>query len=167
MNGNGSVIERETAIGAVVLIVGAAILALAYAGSVDKAMAGYDLKARFAKAEGISVGSEVRLAGVTVGRVVAQQLDPRYKALLTLRIAPDIQLPKDSAALIETDGLLGSKFIALQPGADEAALKPGAEFQLTQSSMNVNDILELIISQAQARRAQAKPSAPAAPEPGK
>ncbi len=167
MNGNGNVVTRETAIGAVVLIAGAAILALSYAGSVDKAMAGYDLKARFAKAEGVNVGTDVRLAGVTVGRVVAQQLDPRYKALLTLRIASGIELPKDSAALIETDGLLGSKFIELQPGADEAALKPGAELQLTQSSMNVNDILELIVSQAKARRAQNQAPAPAATVPGK
>ena len=42
-----------------------------------------------------------------------------------MRLAPEVQLPTDSAALIQTDGLLGAKFITLQPGADEANLKPG------------------------------------------
>ncbi len=148
-------IERETAIGAVVLVVGVFIMALAYGGTADNKMNGYDLQANFAKAEGINVGAEVRLAGVAVGKVTAQRLDPHFRAQLTLRMAPDVKLPRDSAALIETDGLLGSKFVAVQPGADEADLKPGGSFQFTQSSMNVTDILELIISQAKAARADA------------
>lgn len=147
-----SPVGRETVIGAAVLAVAAVVLGLAYGGKVNQAAPGYDLKARFAKADGISIGSDVRLAGVTVGQVIGQQLDPRFRALLTLRVAPNLELPKDSAALIETDGLLGSKFIALQPGADEKNLKPNAEFQFTQSSMNLNDILELIISQAESKR---------------
>ncbi|HEY1719888.1 MAG TPA: outer membrane lipid asymmetry maintenance protein MlaD [Magnetospirillaceae bacterium] len=138
-------------IGAAVLAVAAVVLGMAYSGKVNQEAPGYDLKARFAKADGISIGSEVQLAGVTVGQVIDQRLDPNFRALLTLRIDPKIQLPKDSAALIQTDGLLGSKFIALQPGADEKNLKPNSEFQFTQSSMNLNDILELIVSQAESK----------------
>ncbi len=89
--------------------------------------------------------------------MIDQHLDSRFRALLTLRVAPGIELPKDSAALIETDGLLGSKFIALQPGADDKNLKPNSEFQFTQSSMNLNDILELIISQAESKRGTKPP----------
>lgn len=145
-------IERETVIGAVVLVVGIGIMAMAYGDTAEKKMAGYDLNANFAKAEGIKLGADVRLAGVSVGRVVAQRLDPRFQAQLVLRMAPDVKLPRDSAVLIETDGLLGSKFIAVQPGADDAELKPGGTFQFSQSSMNVTDILELIISQAKAAK---------------
>jgi phospholipid/cholesterol/gamma-HCH transport system substrate-binding protein len=145
-------IGRETVIGAAVLAVAVVVLGMAYGGRVDQRAPGYDLKARFAKADGISIGSDVRLAGVSVGQVVAQELDPKFHALLTLRVAPSVALPKDSAALIETDGLLGAKYVSLQPGADEKNLKPNSEFQFTQSSMNLNDILELIISQAQSKR---------------
>lgn len=156
------VIERESVIGAAVLAVGIGIMALAYSSGASRAMAGYDLVASFTKAEGVTVGAEVRLAGVDVGTVIGQRLDDRFQALLTLRIAPTIKLPRDSAALIETDGLLGAKFIALQPGSDDDDLKPGSRFQFTQSSMNVNDILELIISQAKASRA-GTPAAAAKP----
>ncbi len=153
MNGNGSAtVGRETLIGALVLIIGAGILVLSYIGHSGKAAGGYDLTARFAKAEGISVGSEVQLAGVRVGQVIGQRLDRQFRAVLTMRIATWVQLPTDSAALIQTDGLLGAKFVALQPGAEEKNLKPGSEITLTQSSMNVTDILDLIISQAEAKR---------------
>ena len=156
-------IEREPIIGAAVLAVGIAIMALAYASNGERAATGYDLEAQFNKAEGIGVGAAVRLSGVDVGKVVAQTLDDRFQAHLILRIAPSIKLPKDSAALIQTDGLLGSKFVALQPGSDDANLKPGDHFQFTQSSMNLNDILELIISQAESSRAGTAPAA--APTP--
>jgi len=161
MAGGASVIERETVIGAIVLVAAACVLALAYAGNVERKPPGYELDARFAKAEGVDLGSDVRLAGVKIGKVVGQRLDERFRALITMRIAPAVQLPTDSAALIETDGLLGAKFIAIQPGADEADLKPGAEFQFTQGSMNVSDILELIISQAKVSRGEAPPPAAA------
>jgi phospholipid/cholesterol/gamma-HCH transport system substrate-binding protein len=154
---SAAIIEREPVIGALVLAVGIAIMALAYASNGQRTMNGYDLEAQFAKAEGIGVGADVRLAGVDIGKVIGQRLDDRFQAHLTLRIAPSVKLPKDTAALIQTDGLLGAKFIALQPGSDDADLKPGDHFQFTQSSMNLNDILELIISQAQASRA-AKPA---------
>ena len=164
MNGNGgSSIGRETVIGALVLIVGAVILAMAYGSTVIKAAAGYDLTARFAKAEGVGVGSTVQLAGLAVGQVVGQRLDQNFQAVLTLRLAPWVQLPADSAALIETDGLLGAKFVSLQPGGDDKNLKPGSRIPFTQSSMNVTDILDLIISQAEAHR---PPGAPPPPTDG-
>jgi phospholipid/cholesterol/gamma-HCH transport system substrate-binding protein len=149
---NSNPIGRETVIGALVLAVAIVVLGMAYGGRVNQQAPGYDLKARFAKADGIALGSEVRLAGVPVGQVVGQELDSQFRALLTLRLAPSVELPKDSAALIETDGLLGSKYVSLQPGADEKNLKPNSEFRFTQSSMNLNDILELIISQAESKR---------------
>ena len=162
---SAAIIERESVIGAVVLAVGIAVMALAYSSNGQRTKSGYDLEAQFTKAEGISVGAAVRLAGVEVGQVVEQRLDPRFQAILTLRIDPAVKLPKDSAALIQTDGLLGAKFIALQPGSDDANLKPGDHFHFTQSSMNLTDILELIISQGKAARAGKTAAKPAATAP--
>ena len=163
---SAAVIERESVIGAVILVVGVGIMALAYTSNGQRAVSGYELEAQFSKAEGIGVGAEVRLAGVDIGTVTAQRLDQRFQAHLTMRINQSVQLPKDSAALIQTDGLLGAKFISIQPGSDDANFKPGDHFQYTQSSMNLNDILELIISQGKASRARSpadknKPGQPA------
>lgn len=144
--------DRESIIGAGVILVGAVILAAAYAGGARSTVSGYDLVAHFNKAEGISVGSDVRLSGVSIGKVVAQKLDDRFRAVVTMRLNADIQLPDDSAAAIQTDGLLGAKYVSLQPGAEESTLKPGQEIHYTQDSLNVRDLLELIIDQAEAKR---------------
>jgi phospholipid/cholesterol/gamma-HCH transport system substrate-binding protein len=155
---------RETAIGGAVLAAAALILALSYSGGGPTKVVGYDLTARFHKAEGISTGSEVRLSGVVIGRVVGEKLDDRYRAVVTLRMTPETRLPTDSSAIIQTDGLLGSKFISLQPGGDETDLKPGDEIRFTQDSLNVNDLLGMIIAEAEARRGGATP-VPGAPKP--
>ena len=161
-----AIIEREPIIGAAVLAIGIAVMALAYSSNGQRTRAGYDLEARFAKAEGIGVGADVRLAGVTVGKVIGQRLDNRFQAILTMRLDSGVKLPKDSAALIQTDGLLGAKFISVQPGSEDDNLKPGGRFTYTQSSMNLNDILELIVSQGEAARGEnTAPGDTPAPKP--
>ena len=148
--------DRETLIGGVVLLAGAILLAGVYGMTGHRTVPGYDLSARFNKAEGIVLGSDVRLSGVSVGRVVGQKLDDRFHAVITMRVAPSVALPRDSAALIQTDGLLGGKYIALQPGADETALKSGEQLGYSQDSMDIQDLLALIIAEAKARRAEQK-----------
>ena len=146
-----------TIIGAGVILVGAVLLAIAYGGAHRGSTAGYDLNAAFNKADGISPGSDVRLSGVSIGKVVGQSLDDRFRAVVTMRLPLTVELPEDSAALIETDGLLGAKYISLQPGADESNLKPGQAIRYTQDSMNVQDLLELIIAQGEAKHGAAPP----------
>jgi phospholipid/cholesterol/gamma-HCH transport system substrate-binding protein len=144
---------RETLIGTCVMVVGCIVLALSYGGGGGPSRPGYDLVARFNKAEGVVVGSDVRLSGMSVGTVTAQALDERYRAVLTLRVTSGTHLPSDSAALIQTDGLLGTKFVALQPGGEDALLKDGDEFKYTQDSISLESILSLIVAQAEMQRA--------------
>ena len=149
--------ERETLIGACVLLTGMAVLGFAYVvGGKHAKTDGYELVARFNKAEGIGVGSDLRLAGVSIGKVVSQGLDDHFRAVLTLRVDQGITFPVDSGALIQTDGLMGAKYISVQPGGEDDLLKPGQSFQFTQDSVNVQDLLEQIVAQGEARRAKQK-----------
>ncbi len=156
---------REVLIGAAVVMVGAAMLVHSYGRTGRADVNGYDLVARFDKADGLGIGGDVRLSGVKVGRVTGQKLDDRYRAVITMRVAGQVALPEDSAALIQTDGLLGAKYIALQPGADDANLTPGQELRYTQGAVNVQDLLDLIISQAEAKRGGPAKTEGAANEP--
>lgn len=146
--------DRDVITGGAVVLVGAVLLMIAFAvgGKSDDAGDGYVLKARFNRADGIGVGSTVRLSGTVVGRVAEQALDERYRAVLTLRLRKDIQLTGDTAAVIYTDGLLGAKFVELKPGGDEQMLKPGAEIQYTQDAVVLEDLLDMIIQQGRAKR---------------
>ncbi|MBC7906165.1 MAG: MCE family protein [Rhodospirillaceae bacterium] len=147
--------DRDTIIGAIVVLVAVILLGLIYAkedgpgGSTD---AGYLLTARFHRADGIGVGSDVRLSGVSVGKVVEQHLDSDFRAVATLRVASNVMLTIDTAAAIYTDGLLGAKHIELKPGGDEIVLKPGQEIPYTQDAMVIEDLMDMIIQQAKAKR---------------
>jgi phospholipid/cholesterol/gamma-HCH transport system substrate-binding protein len=144
--------NRNILIGAVMLLVLIAGLVAVHVNSAREKTSGYPLQARFDKAEGVGIGTEVRLAGVRVGKVTRQALDANFRAVLTLQLDSSVKLPKDSNAAVQTDGLLGAKFIALQPGGDEKNLQPGEEIAYTQSSLSLQDLLDMIISQAEGAR---------------
>lgn len=144
--------RTEVLIGAAALFAGAVVIAGLYAGGRQESVSGYPVTARFPRSDGISIGSEVRLSGITVGKVVDQKLDENYRAVLTLRLDSSLQLTLDTAALIHTDGLLGPKYIALQPGGDERMIPPGGEIAYTQEAIVIEDLLASIIAQAKARR---------------
>lgn len=147
--------SRETLIGAVVVAAFVALLAVNALGNRSESSDGYDLRAAFQRTDGLAVGADVRLAGIVVGRVAEQRLDDDFRAHVTLRLLPGTELPRDSAAIIETDGLLGGKYIEIQPGGDMDVLRPGERIEFTQDSVVIEDILARIVAQANARRAAA------------
>ncbi len=62
-------------------------------------------------------------------------------AVLEFSISQSVQLPKDSSAAIVGDGLLGGKYISIQPGGDEDMLKGGDEVKYTQDSVNIEQLI--------------------------
>ena len=153
----------EVVVGGVVLVFLAMVFAFAYGGPKLTPESGYALKASFSKIDGLSEGDDVRLSGIRVGSVERQDLDPSFRAVLTLRIDADVSMPADSSAAIHTDGLFGSKFVVLDPGGDAAMLKDGGEIEYTQDAVIVSELLDLIISEGKARQGQ--PKAPGAADP--
>jgi phospholipid/cholesterol/gamma-HCH transport system substrate-binding protein len=132
----------ETLIGAVVLAAAGGFFAYAAQRS-DLGSGGgaYELVARFRKAEGINVGSDVRVAGVKVGTVTALTLDREtWEAVAKVSVAGDLRVPEDSDAKIASEGLLGGAFVAITPGASEFMLKPGDQIELTQGSVSLIDL---------------------------
>lgn len=133
----------EVLAGGVVLAVAIGFLAWAAQGTGFGAGGGsYDLRASFQSAEGISVGTDVRLAGVKVGTVSALSLNPTtFYADATLSLQSAVQLPSDSAALVSSEGLLGGSFVELRPGGMEDVLTAGAEIEDTQGSVSLIGLL--------------------------
>ncbi len=111
----------------------------------------YDLVARFTRIDGLTIGSEVRAAGVPVGTVSALSLDEFRQAVAVLRIDNIVQLDTDASAVIATDGLFGAKFVRLDIGGGDEIIQPGGEIVFTQEAMIVEDLLELIVSRGRAR----------------
>ncbi|MBD3609580.1 MAG: outer membrane lipid asymmetry maintenance protein MlaD [Gammaproteobacteria bacterium] len=106
---------------------------------------GYTISARFDDVAGLNLRAPVRMAGVRVGRVSSIYVDSdRFQAVVTMQIDDQYNnIPLDTTASIYTEGLLGAKYIGLEPGGDMEALKQGSEIIITQSSI----ILEKLIGQ--------------------
>lgn len=136
----------ETIMGFVVLIVAILFLFFAYRVSDLQVVKGYEINARFLKVGGLSVGSDVRINGVKVGTVVNQKLDPEdYMVDVVLSIANNIRLPVDSEAAIVGDGLMGDKFIKLEPGKSTKYLENGNTLSNTKDFKSLEDMVGEII----------------------
>ncbi|AUH34618.1 outer membrane lipid asymmetry maintenance protein MlaD [Paracoccus tegillarcae] len=133
--------RAELIAGAVVLAVAAGFLAWSMGrGAISGG--GYDLTASFPDVDGVEVGAEVRLAGVPVGRVTDLRLNPQtYLADAVIRVPDDVVLPADSAALIQSDGLLGGAYIQLQPGGSMDNLAPGDEIEDVQGAVSLISLM--------------------------
>jgi phospholipid/cholesterol/gamma-HCH transport system substrate-binding protein len=132
------------------ILTGAAVLAVAIGFAVYAAQGAgltgdagtYPLTASFRSVEGITVGSDVRLAGVKVGTITDLTLNPQtFFADASLQIRNDVLLPTDSAILVSSEGLLGGNFIEILPGGALENLEPGGEIEDTQGAVSLISLL--------------------------
>lgn len=143
----------EALLGAVVLAVAGGFLFFAYSSTDVAAVDGYAVSAKFDRIDGLVVGGDVRLGGIKVGTIVGQELEPdTYLAVVRMSIDPTIKLPVDSSAEIISDGLLGSKYLALVPGGEEEMLEVDGEIRFTQSPVSLENLIgQLIFSQGESK----------------
>ena len=132
----------ETLLGAVVLAVAIGFIVFAYTRSGVATVSGYEVNAAFNRVDGIAEGADVRIGGIKVGSVIERSLDPEtYRAVLRMSIDETVALPTDSTAAVVSDGLLGGKFIDVQPGAEEALIADGGRIAYTQSSLLLEELI--------------------------
>lgn len=123
----------------------------------------FEVRAVFPSASGVSVGTDVRVAGLKVGSVAAQRLDPQsYQAELLLALDRGVVVPSDSSAAITAEGLLGGTYIALLPGGSETPLKNGDTILDTQGSVDMMGLIGSVLNGSGGRGSSE--SAPAAKE---
>jgi phospholipid/cholesterol/gamma-HCH transport system substrate-binding protein len=104
---------------------------------------GYRVTARFDNIGDLKGGSPVSMAGVRIGRVESVTFDSNdYRAVVTLRIDPQFdRIPDDSDASIQTQGLLGGKYVGIGPGGSETFLKEGSQIEFTQSAIVLESLV--------------------------
>ena len=158
----GNVIE--TVMGAVVILVAGLFLVFAYKTSQLRAVSGYELSADFSRVDGIRQGSDVRIGGIKIGSVTAEELDPKtFLALVRMSIDPKVRLPDDTVAEIISAGLLGDKYMSLVPGGSDTVIPPGGKIKYTQSSISLESLIgQTIFSSPGAK----KPGDGETPQPG-
>ena len=152
---------RNTLVGVLMLAAIAALGVYTFADQRHKGTAGSGLliHAAFNRVDGLNTGDAIRMSGVKVGEVAGMKLGPNYGAIVDLRIDTPVEIPADTSAAIHTDSLFSSKHIVLEPGADDEAVKPNGTLTLTQDSVVLSELLQLIINEGHANLAKLKAAA--------
>ncbi|MGQ0676719.1 MAG: MlaD family protein [Rhodospirillales bacterium] len=143
----------EMMMGAVMLLLGVSGIYTVYASSQVTTADGYVVSVRFNKVGGLGEGNAVRIAGLQVGTIVSQKLDPEtYDAVLELTIRSDVKLPTDTEAEVSSDGLLGGKFVLLTPGKAKDAIPPGGKIDRAKGVVALEELVgRIIFSTAQSK----------------
>ncbi|HEX4054030.1 MAG TPA: outer membrane lipid asymmetry maintenance protein MlaD [Tepidisphaeraceae bacterium] len=120
-----------------------AYLSISIGGFTWRQHGGLELSAGFDEIGGLTVRAPVVIAGVRVGEISDISLDSNYRALVQMDLDSALKLPTDTSASIVTSGVLGDRYVELQPGGEDTMLKSGDRITFTESAV----ILERLIGQ--------------------
>lgn len=152
MNKQARAEVRDVSVGLAVVAVLIAVLAVVFGPGSIAGASTYKVDATFGQSDGLSVGSPVRAAGVTVGNVAALALVDGFRVRVTLEIQSDVVMDSDASAAIVTDGIFGSKLVRIDVGGGEENIPDGGVIAYTEDAVVIDDLLSLIISQARSKR---------------
>jgi phospholipid/cholesterol/gamma-HCH transport system substrate-binding protein len=139
-------INIETGVG-IFIIIGLLSLAYLSVNLGDVSLFGsdqYKVTARFANVAGLKAGASVEIAGVSIGKVSNIDIDD-YEAVVDLMINPEIKLQEDVIASIRTQGIIGDKYIKINPGGAEEYIENDGEILETESAIELEELVSKYI----------------------
>ncbi len=140
----------ETFIGSFILIFSLFFIGYAYKlrGGISSHAQKYIMyQAKFGNIEGIFEGSEVKIGGVKVGETVSIKLNRQnFLVFVEIKVLQDIAIPEDSILMVSSSGIFGRKFLEIRPGGSENFLGNGDMFYSTQSSLNLEGLINKFAS---------------------
>jgi phospholipid/cholesterol/gamma-HCH transport system substrate-binding protein len=136
----------ETILGAVVLMVAGMFVFFAYDTAQVKKIGGYEVSANFFKVGGLTTGSDVRISGIKVGTVSSSRLDAAtFEAVVVMSIAAEVKLPIDTIVGIGSEGIVGGKYVRLEPGSSEKFVAAGGQLKKIKDYRSLEDQVGEII----------------------
>jgi len=136
----------ETILGAVVLVAAITFLVFALNTAQVSTVKGYKVSAAFFKVGGLTSGSDVRINGIKVGTVSDLNLDAgTFDAVVSMSIRDDVKIPTDRVAAIGSSGIVGGKFVSIQPGGAKEYLPENGKISRTKDFKSLEDQVGEII----------------------
>jgi len=138
---------RDFVVGLFVLagIVALAYLSISIGGFTWRNRGGLKVYADFSETGDLAVRAPVVIGGVRVGEVSAITLEKDFRARVDMNLESTLQLSTDTSAAIVTAGMLGDRYIELQPGGEERNLKSGDKILYTEPAMILERLLGQVI----------------------
>jgi phospholipid/cholesterol/gamma-HCH transport system substrate-binding protein len=118
---------------------------------------GYTLIAKFDKADGLSEGSDVKLSGIKIGKILEMKVDPEsFLAVIRFSVPKGLKLPTDTGAGVCSDGLFGGRYLSITPGGEEEFLNEGDEIENTSGPISIESIISKIAFSQQSKDKEEK-----------
>jgi len=138
---------RDLAVGLFLLagLAALAFLSVSVGGLGSGAPGGLVLYAHFDEIGGLKPRAQVTISGVRVGEVKEITLDENYRAKVRLDVDHALELPIDTSASIVTAGVLGDRYVVLQPGGETDMLKPGDTISFTEPAVLLERLIGKLI----------------------
>jgi phospholipid/cholesterol/gamma-HCH transport system substrate-binding protein len=169
----------ETVLGAFVLLIAALFISFAYKSADLQVAKGYEVYANFPLVDGLKEGIDVKINGVKIGIVSGIKLittpgPNQYLVKVNMMVNQDIRLPTDTMALVTSEGLLGGKYMSLEPGIDDDVIKSDGTGRITrtQAPVRFDDLIGQLIysskkggSESSSKDAKPAPAPPAIDHP--
>lgn len=132
----------ETIVGLFVLCVAVFFFCYVYQKSGWVKADAITLTARFDRADGLTEGTDVKISGVRVGKIISTSVDPdNFMAVVKFYVSDNVKLPKDSSAAVLSDGLFGGRYLAIIPGGDDENIKDGDLIENTTGPINIESLI--------------------------
>jgi phospholipid/cholesterol/gamma-HCH transport system substrate-binding protein len=146
----------ETVVGGIVVLVALAFLIFGYlTSSTIPSGSGNTYKAVFDSVDGLSVNSEVKIGGVSVGYVSAIDFDKAYRVELSIKVRKGIHIPDDSSVAITTSGLMGDKFVEIVLGVNDDFLENGGIFVYAKPPLNFESLINKLVAAFISKKSEA------------
>lgn len=102
----------------------------------------YTLSAKFTSVSGLRINSPIEMFGIEVGRVERLAIQQEEQsAVVYMKIKADTKVYDDAIASIRTSGLIGDKYVYLDPGGSGEVLKPGGRIRETESPTDLTELI--------------------------
>jgi phospholipid/cholesterol/gamma-HCH transport system substrate-binding protein len=102
----------------------------------------YVLYARFSSVSGLRAGDPVEMFGIQIGEVQDLEVDQKGKmAVIKFRIKDGTKIYGDTDASIKTMGLIGDRYVSIDPGGGASLLEPGGMITQTEPPVNIEDLV--------------------------
>lgn len=88
-------------------------------------LSSYEMSAIMAHADGIKDGTDVKIGGVTIGRIIGLALEPKtYRVKVQMEIRSGVRIPADSRLSV-SGALMSSPYLTISPGHSKNSISPG------------------------------------------
>lgn len=132
-----------------VVVIAAVLLVFSFLGRTASGAGSHAIEvvAYFPNVGGVDIGTDVRVAGLSIGEVTDVRLNSDdFQAEVRMAIDPEANLPNDSSAAITSEGLLGGSFIALLPGGSSDPFVQDDVILDTQGAIDMTGLIGSMIN---------------------